>query len=51
MPIDGAKYMGTRMFLVGTLTTDLEIEVRQNSGARLGTSDEVSFYCVIRKVQ
>lgn len=49
--IDGAKYLGTRMFLVGVTTTDLKIEVLQDSGGRLGTSDEVTFYCVIRRIQ
>jgi hypothetical protein len=50
-PIDGAKYLGTRMLLVGTLTTDMVIEVKQTSGSKIGTSTEVGFYAVIRRVQ
>lgn len=47
-PIDGMKYLGTRMFTVTSTTSDLVVQVQQDSGSRIG--GYVSFYCVIRKV-
>lgn len=50
--IDGAKYLGTRLLIVGTKTTDMKIQAFQDSGVSIGTSagDDCIFYAVIRKV-
>lgn len=49
--IDGAKYLGTKLLIVGSTTTDMVIKVLQNSGDKIGSSSELTFYAVIRRIQ
>jgi len=51
VPIDGAKFLGTRMFTVNGSTSDLHCEVRQNSGETIGGRNSITFYAVLRRIK
>jgi len=47
--IDGAKFLGSKMFITKITTTDLRVQVFQDSGGSISGTD-LYFYALIRKI-
>lgn len=48
--IDGVKFLGMKTFIATATTTDLKAQVWQDSGSRIGSGDNITFYAMIRKI-
>lgn len=49
--INGNKFLGSRMFIVSITTTNLKVQLKQTSGGKIGSDNDVWFYAVIRRLQ